>query len=216
MKKTLLTILCALSLSAASAQTLYNNEDNHSYFGARIGLDISSASEGYDVYSNGAGFNIGAIYHLPVKMNFYFEPGLGIFYDTFGCSAYADIVGGKAPLVDGSIRNFGFRIPFHFGYHFDFTDDISVSIYTGPQLNYSLTAKSHFKEPVFGFPYNESMFGEDGFKRTDLQWSFGVSLNYRQHYHVSIGGAAGLTKVMDTKAMDFRRNLFNIGIGYNF
>ena len=216
MKKTLMTIACALSLTAASAQTLYNNEDNHAYFGARAGLDISSASEGHNVFSNGVGFSIGAVYHLPVKMNFYFEPTIHIFYDTFGCSISELLPTDKIRTHDGSIRNCGFRIPFHFGYHFDFTDDISVSIYTGPQLNYSLTAKSHFKGVIPGVTANESMFGDNGFNRTDFQWSFGVSMTYQQNYHVAIGGAAGLTKVMDTKAIDFRRNLFNISVGYNF
>ena len=59
---------------------------------------------------------------------------------------------------------------------------------------------------------------ENGFKRFDMQWDFGVSMNYGHNYYVSISGAIGMTKVFNPSNDDisFRRNTCNIAIGYNF
>lgn len=216
MKKTIILLACILSIVSVSAQTLFDNENNHPYFGARAGIDVTSASDGNGVFNNGCGFQVGAIYNLPIKMNFYFEPGLSVFYDTFGQQVTALGEDLEQYNIDGSIRNFGFRVPFNFGFHFDFTDEISVCLFTGPQLNWSLSAKSHWSnvKGVEQLP-SESVFGEGGFKHFDLQWNFGVGLNYNQYY-IAMSGAAGITKVMDTKAIDFRRNIFTLSLGYNF
>lgn len=215
-KKSLLFLGVAISaFFTTNAQNIYDNPANRPYFGVRLGVDVTSASDNNGIYNNGAGFQAGVIYNLPIAMNFYFEPGLNIFYDTFGQSI--DIHhDGQSAQIDGSIRNFGFRAPFNFGFHFDFTPDISVSVFTGPILNYSVKAKSHW-EHIKGFPkyQSESLFGDGGFKHFDLQWNIGASLTYGQ-YFVSISGAPGLTKVMDTKFYSFRRNTFTIAIGYNF
>ncbi len=218
MKKTILLLACFSAMLGASAQTLFDNENNRPYFGARIGIDVTSASDGRGVYNNGCGFQMGAVYNIPLYMNLYFEPGLSAFYDTFGqeLSVMANDNFYDTANVNGSIRNFGFRVPFNFGYHFDFTDEISVAVFTGPQINWSLSAKSHWSN-LAGFDQlpNESVFGEGGFKHLDMQWNFGVGLNYNRYY-IAMSGSAGMTKVMETKSFDFRRNNFTLSLGYNF
>lgn len=142
----------ALSASAASTY-LFDNPENKTYFGARVGVDISSAANGGGFYSNSPGFSLGAVYNIPVFMNLYFEPGLGIFYNTIGANQWTSftqevtnpstgvVEDVEVPYqIDGSIRNFGFRIPLLIGYHFDFTEDIKVNVFTGPQLNLSLVS----------------------------------------------------------------------------
>lgn len=220
MKKLIISLIALGGAMTASAQAdLLDNPDNHAYFGARLSLDISSTADGNDSYSNGAGFSIGAVYNIPLYKNLYFEPGLSIFYDTFGTEALAlDTEGLPIGTVDGSIRNFGFRIPIVAGYHFDFTDDMQFSVFTGPQINLSLTAKEHFPGQSY------SIFGDQGFKHIDLQWALGVGLTW-QKYYISLSGGIGMTKARDWKVRadnntyivdSFRRNNFSITIGYNF
>lgn len=220
MKKLLISMLAAGTAMTASAQAdLLENPDNHPYFGARVALDISSTADGNSYYSNGAGFSLGAIYNIPLYKNLYFEPGLSIFYDTFGEEIMLNDPDGMPYSADGSIRNFGFRIPLVAGYHFDFTDDMQVSVFTGPQVNISVAAKEH----ILG--KSESIFGDRGFKHFDLQWALGVGFAW-QKYYVSLSGGIGMTKVRDWKVRDtngtvlyedsFRRNNFRITIGYNF
>lgn len=227
MKKLILGII-ALAGAATSAQAqsyLTDNPDNRAYFGIRAGVDVSStAAAELDSYSNGAGFTLGAVYNLPLYKNLYFEPGLSLFYDTFGTEVILMVDGGVIPdAIDGSIRNFGFRVPFHFGYHFDFTDDISIHLYTGPVLNFNILARQYYPaDKEIGLEkQNYSIMGSGGFDRFDLQWDFGVGLQYGR-YFVSIGGGVGMTKVYDHKIEaaslkdSFRRNTFNISLGYNF
>ncbi len=234
MKKLILSIIAAAAIApAAGAQSyLTENPDNKAYFGARIGIDVSStAGQPTNVFSNGAGFSIGGIYNIPLVMNAYFEPGLSLFYDTFGTTITTTQEfpsGAYTYEINGSIRNFGFRIPFNFGYHFDFTDEISVHLFTGPVLNLNLLARQYYpadKDADFE-KQNYSILGSGGFKHCDLQWDFGVAVTYN-HYYVSIGGGVGITKAYDLKINkpvsneeiyreSFRRNIFNISLGYNF
>ena len=207
---TAVLLLGAASVST-DAQTVFNNESNHIYLGVRAGLDVSSASDGYGVYTNGAGFHVGAVYHIPLVMNLYFQPGLNFFYDTFGLTSPVDPIPGFS-AADGSIGNAGFRVPFDFGFHFDLTDDINVFVFTGPQLNYSFLARSHWKLAEMK---NSSMFGDNGFKHFDLQGRFGAGFTYGR-YNLSISGAPGITKVYKSGNVDFRRNLFELSLGYNF
>ena len=226
MKKLILGLIAFTgSVASLPAQSyLTNNPENSAHFGVRLGIDVSStAGESVDSYSNGAGFSIGGIYNIPLYMNLYFEPGISLFYDTFGTEIPIGDNIATLESIDGSIRNLGFRVPFHFGYHFDFTDEISVHIYTGPALNWNLWAHQYFPNyKAYGFEgSNESILGDRGFKHFDMQWDFGVGVQYN-NYYVSIGGGIGRTKAYKNIATDdffhdsFRRNTFNISLGYNF
>lgn len=213
MKRILTAIIATVALATgAQAQNyLVENPQNKSYIGIRAGLDISStAGTASDVYNNGAGFTFGAIYNIPLWKNLYFEPGVHLFYNTFGEEISTNDELGL-PQADASIRNWGFRIPLNFGYRFDLTDDISIALYTGPVLNTNLTAKIH------ALDYTTSIM-ENGFKRFDMQWDFGVSFCYGGHYYASVGGGVGMTRAYDPKVdfAGFRRNTVNIAIGYNF
>ena len=249
MKKTIrglaaLVMAAVASGMAANAQSyMFDNPENRTYFGVRAGLDVSSAANGGAMFSNKAGFSVGAVYDIPVVANLYFEPGLYLFYNTFGTvhlETYAytltDSEGNedeyyKLYQVDGTLRNFGFRIPMNIGYHFDFADDLSVSVFTGPQLNASLVARYHQNEVITpGDQVVKSTsvdaFGTGGFKHLDVQWNFGLGLTY-QRYFMSIGGSVGITRMKSASVIqagpyevdlrrNIRRNLFNISVGYNF
>jgi outer membrane autotransporter protein len=212
MKKLLFSLVAAACcLSAAAQSDIFDNPNNEAYLGARIGLDITTPAGTYtniDSYGNGAGFTIGAVYNIPVYKNLYVEPGLSIFYNSFSDKIYLDPSGMNE--LKGSIRNLGFRVPLVAGYFFDFTDDIRVAPFTGPQLNASIIARRHYD----GLD-SESCFGSNGFKHFDVQWLFGVGVTY-QRYYVAISGGVGLTRCYSAADDRFRRNTFNIALGYNF
>lgn len=221
--------------SDAETSYMFDNPDNKTFFGVRVGVDISSAANGGGNYSSNAGFSAGAIYNIPLFMNLYFEPGLSFFYNAFGTSKWNSFIPDNPiydpetgePVsvlyqVDGSIRNFGFRVPLMIGYHFDFAEDVKVNVFTGPQLNMSLYA-NYKVGAAYGndkdmIDRDGSLFGTDGFKHLDLQWKFGVGVAY-QTYYAGLSGAWGLTDMKSGTAMlprDLRRNLFSITLGYNF
>lgn len=245
-KKTLAAVILAMvsAFPATHAQSyMFDNPENRTFFGVRAGLDVSSAANGGAMFSNKAGFSVGAVYDIPVVANFYFEPGLYLFYNTFGTVhledysyTLTDAEGNESELhklyqVDGTLRNFGFRVPLNFGYHFDFSDELSLHVFTGPQVNLGLVARYHQNEVIT--PGDEvvkstsvNAFGTGGFKHIDLQWNFGLGLTW-QRYYMSVGGSVGITHMKSASVIqagpyaidlrrDIRRNLFNISVGYNF
>lgn len=217
MKRFILGAMLLTSTCAFSQDYLYNNPDNKAYFGANIGVDITSTSgQASDTYNNGAGFSLGGFYNIPLWQNLYFEPGIALFYDTFG----EDIIIADSealPLqADRSIRNFGFRIPMVVGYHFDFTDMARIAPFTGFQINLNLYAHDSYKNmPAGAQTEGVSLFGEHGFKHVDLQWVFGASVTY-DRYVVTFKGGIGMTKVSTLTFDSFRRNTCTISVGYNF
>lgn len=231
-----LAIIGAAVIPAKADSLMFNNPANEPYFGARVAIDISSAANGGAFYSNKPGFSIGGIYNIPLYANLYFEPGLSLFYDVFG-TMYFDseeipvtdpetgVVTDQEIVyqVDGSIRNLGFRVPLNFGYHFDFADDLRVKVFTGPQFNASILARYH--QNAYITPSStkvdaasESVFGTGGFKHFDMQWNFGVGVDYG-NYSISLGGSVGMTRLRDAAGVfqkNMRRNIFSIALGYNF
>ncbi len=245
-KKTLmaLSLAAVASTMAVDAQSyMFDNPENRTFFGVRAGLDISSAANGGAMFSNKPGFAVGAVYDIPVVANLYFEPALYLFYNTFGTVhlenysyTQTDSEGNeneynKLYQVDGTLRNFGFRVPLNIGYHFDLAGDLSLHAFTGPQFNLSLVARYHQNEVIT--PGGQTVkstsvdaFGTGGFKHFDLQWNFGVGITY-QRYYMSIGGSVGITKMKSASVIqagpyavdlrrNIRRNLFNLSVGYNF
>lgn len=221
-KKSLLTaaLLACAGMGVHAQSSIFNNPANKSYFGVRAALDIAAPGDvkshgiGIGVYKPGAGFSVGAVYNIPLVANLYIEPGLNLYYNTYLLKK--DLFEG---IDSGSMRKFGVRIPVMFGYHFDFTDDISVALFTGPELEIGCTADLHACEKVNGhkFKASESVYGEDGgYNRVDCTWKFGASLTYAQHYYIGVGGGIGMCNMYKTDDVSLHENIAQITLGYNF
>lgn len=206
MRKLILSALCLIGLGATTnAQDyLMDNPNNAAYFGIRASLDITSLqTPPGDPFYNRAGFSIGAVYNIPIWKNLFFEPGLSLFYNTAGIRGI-DYIGFKIPSA--IINNWGFRIPFNFGYHFDITDDIRIIPYTGPMINLNLSTSIKGVDNNSGQGYNTFDFG----------WNFGVGVTYKKYY-AAIGGTVGMTHYGKGSTYNYvRRNIFDITLGYNF
>ncbi len=218
MKKVFVSLFAAVVCAAgASAQTIVNNPDNLPYFGVRAGLDIACPGDmksngvGVDAFSNGAGFHVGAIYNKPVVANFYVEPGLSLYYNTYSINKnFAEAV----ELSDASIRKFGFRIPVMAGYHFDFTPEIKLHVFTGPEFEIGCVAKEHIE--AANISLSESLYGEDGgMRRFNCLWDFGAALSYRK-FQFGITGGLGMANMVDESGVTFHENRVSITLGYNF
>lgn len=227
MKKHLLTAfaLAAVAVSASAQDRIFNNPDNKGYFGIRVAGEVTCPGDitygglGLDAYKNGGGIEFGAIYNAPIVANFYLEPGLKFYYNAY--SANKDMLGADDDfdfdqLFDSlSIRKFGMRIPVMAGYHFDFTDNVKVSVFTGPELEIGFTAKEHMK--ANGYSVSESVYGEDGgMNRVDLSWGFGAGVTYKKLY-IGVSGTVGMLNMLsDGDGMKFHENRASLTLGYNF
>lgn len=230
MKLKIIALALAAGIAAsASAQTnIYNNPNNHKYLGLRLSYGLAcpgdvNLGDGYkvDAYGNSSGFSAGVVYHLPVMYNFYFEPGAMLAYNTY--SINKGVVGeflpdGLATIAkDASVRMWKLRLPLQCGYHFDIMPDLSVSVFTGPEIIVGLKGKNHVTvDNDSDYAVSSGCYGGDGqLNRFDLGWRFGAQGTYYEHYTLSFSGVVGLCDQM-RKSPKMHTNVFDITLGYNF
>lgn len=224
----LATALLALGGLSASAQTVVNNPNNRPYFGIRASLeipcpgDVKIGDSKHDVYKNGVGVDLGFVYNVPVVANFYIEPGINFYYNAYGIEGVN--IDGKDYSSDvlehASVRESGFRIPVSLGYHFDFTPDVSLAIFTGPELDVGFSSDRYITtKEVVGHKFHSatSNYGDKGnWNRVGCNWTFGVGFNLARNYYVGIRGAVGLVDINKSDHASFKKNRVDITLGYNF
>lgn len=222
MKKSLLTMaLVAIGAFTVSAQNYYSESYTAApHFGVRASFDLSCpSSDPGNMYKNGAGFSVGAIYNMPLGSNFYFEPGASLYYDTWSLSEGEKSIN-DVSIWDASFRNFGLEIPFMFGYQFNFTADTSLQLFTGPALRVGFVNDMHYNTNEGGYSNSEywGMYGDGGFfNRFDVAWKFGVGLIFSQYY-VGVSGQVGMVNLYkDYLGFNhFHQNTVEFTLGYNF
>lgn len=213
----------AIGVAAASSQSsVFNNPDNKGFFGVRVAGDIlcpgdiSSEGVSLDIFNIGGGVEFGAIYNAPIVANFYIEPGLKLYYDTYSVKRdILDIYDYAGYDIESiSYKKFGMRIPVQFGYHFDFTNDIKLSVFTGPELEVGLSSKCHGK--INGFSESVNAYGDEGtMNRVNVLWNIGAGLTY-DRYYFGVTGAIGLCNMLDADDVKYHESRVSISLGYNF
>lgn len=216
---TILTVLACISVMAQN--TIVNNPDNKAYFGIRVCGEvtcpgkISEDNVGISIFKNGGGVEFGGIYNAPVVANFYIEPGLKFYYNTYSLkNEFVEALQDDIIFNSVSLKKFGMRIPVMAGYHFDFTNDIKVSVFTGPELEIGFSAKEYDKG--HNIEMSESVYGEDGgMNRVNLLWGIGAGISY-QHFYFGVNGGIGMLNMLSDSDAKFHENRVTFSVGYNF
>lgn len=244
MKKSIIAFLTlALAAIGANAQDIFDNPANRSFFGIRLSYELACPGDvkipdtplKSEIFGNGSGFSVEAIYNIPLWKNLYFQPGAGIYYNTYSINKNwaADLLEDRLEMSDPNIksasaRQWGIRIPLHVGYNFDFTPDIRVAFFTGPEVNISFKGNTHYG--IGKTNITEPLFGKDGYlNRADIKWRFGVGATFSDHYYIAVSGAVGMcdmfrdpkqtdetTGITEKVNLNMHSNLFDITLGYNF
>lgn len=250
MRKTLFFSILAfgVAMGVSAQERVVNNPDNKGYFGVRLSVDAPIPGNvnytdfedhvkiSEKPYGTGAGFTVGAIYNLPLVANLYFEPGLSFYYNAVSIKEgqlreeidQLDRAGVK--LTNHSVRQSGMKIPLIFGYHFDFTKDFNLAVFTGPvlDLGFSMDAYIKFKYEGNAYRVAESLYKaedsdrDDRMNRFNADWRVGVGVNYK-NFFASFSGDIRMTNMYhvaenNRKYYDasYRQNLFQFTLGYNF
>ncbi len=210
-------MLAVMAFMPMTAQNeIVNNPNNKPYWGLRVGADItcpgkmSADKVSVSTFKNGIGVELGGIYNIPVVANFYVEPGVKLFYDTYSLN---NEMLDALDLTGSSFRKFGMRIPVMAGYHFDFTEDIKVSVFTGPELEIGFWGREHYKDGRDKASTN--LYGDDGLKRVNVLWGIGAGVSY-QRYYLGINGGIGMVNMIGDSDAKFHENRVTISLGYNF
>lgn len=208
-------LVCLLGTLGAGAQEL-----ERSYFGARVGMQVTFPTGSENTYGTGAGFHGGVIYHKSLPMHLFLEPGV-----FFSHSAMAN----RRPFAyDGYVFNgtatvASFRIPFYVGYSFKPSRVLDVGVATGPAVNFNISARQGF-DPNFDAPLpipakKIDMF-DHGWKHVDGLWGIKLNMNFADHYFVGVSGELSFTPLAvygnGDKKIKIHRNSVAVTFGYNF
>ena len=223
----LLAAACLAAMMPATAQDVSFDSQNETYLGLRLGLDVSCPSDmtvdmgksgklSVPMFNNGAGFDLGAVLNMPLWKNLYFEPGLSIYYNTMGIDIdkASDI---EIEKLDGSVRRFGFRMPFQVGYHADFSN-FSLAVFTGPVLTVGVVGRAHYSAVEGGVKASdsESIYGDKGFmNRVDLGWKIGAGVTF-DRWVLQLSGTIGMLDMNKADGVKMHDNNVALTLGYNF
>ena len=210
MNRLLIAALAAVFPVVLSAQS-------GNYFGVRLSFDVTHLAGSNDGINNGSGFTLLGIYNIGIGSHVYFEPGAGVFYNTMGIRP----VEVDGAVYDGSVRNFGVRVPLNVGYRFEMFDNFELAGYTGPWINLNCTTKARLQPDFEGpAPTGSTNLFDYGWNCFDAQWGFGLTATYNRQYYLAVSGAIGISPMATFTTPEskdrIRRNTVSIAVGYNF
>lgn len=185
--------------------------------GVRAGMEISVPSGGRNIYKTGAGLNVGVVVQLPLKQNFYFEPGA--YFDFMSMTAKDLVSFDDEYFYEGAANVYSVRLPFDFGYTLSVSDICNLDFSTGPAVDINISARQNL-DPNFSAPEivpdrTINLF-DHGWKRVDAKWGFGIGATFSEHYMVGITAHVALSPIASINHRHIYRNSFAIILGYNF
>ncbi|MDE6335055.1 MAG: hypothetical protein K2L34_00660 [Muribaculaceae bacterium] len=211
---TIVVLLCGMSGVVRAEDT-----DTRPMWGVKAAVDLNLPgkwrSDDYSIkmYRHGFGVNVGVVCNVYLGKDFYFEPGVSLFYDTY--SYYKFVVSGEGGNIvesDPSLYKVGLRVPVIFGRMFDFSEKFAMTVFTGPEISYAFAGGINAK--------NKEIFGEGGLKlfgkehgcqrRVDCAWKAGIGFPTGDWY-VSLDVAFGLTDMLKGD-ISFYENRCSLGV----
>lgn len=188
---------------ALSPLTLHAESDV--MWGARATLDVNLPTKWTSnetdlkikMYKPGVGVSLGAVCNVWLGNNFYFEPGVSLFYDNYDYDDFfiADDMGFPSKVLK-SLYKVGVRVPIVTGYTFNFSDSFGLSVYTGPQFSYAFAGDNRIdNENLLDKDTDWSLFGIGGQRRFEMGWKVGLAFPIGT-WAIGIEGDFGLTNVM--------------------
>ncbi|MDE6854044.1 MAG: PorT family protein [Muribaculaceae bacterium] len=209
-------ILSAAALCFGSAPAMAQ-DNTGPIWGVKANLNIELPGNMHndnvsdDFFRTGAGLSAGVVCNLYLGSNFYFEPGVSLFYGQYKIRDLSVIVDNVNTVsIDGPVKKFGVRVPLVFGYSLDFSDRFALNLFTGPQLSYALAGDISMPAEV----------EDDGIdlwrsqRRFDCGWKIGVGFPIG-NVTVSVEGDLGITDLQKGD-LTFRENRVSLGLAYYF
>lgn len=202
-----------------SATLAPNRELNRHGLSVQLAFELTTPSGSRGRWNSGGGATLTTTYIWHAARRWFISPGIGAFYNSMG----TDFIPEYGNLYEGTIKNFGVRIPVYAGHDIKLPGDFKLALATGPTLNVNIYAKEHanpnFRADIIEPADPVNLFGR-GFNRVDLQWSFFAGLTYKEHYCVGISSGVGLTNVAtitdNHQTLHIHRNNAAIMIIYKF
>ena len=205
----------------AAALALGANAQEFNGWGMRAALDVNlpgkwktANGESIKMFDKGAGGSIGVVYNKPIAGDFYFEPGLALFYDTYSYSDLNIWSGDETVAIDPKVKKFGLRMPLNFGYRVYLPSGFNFAVYTGPELNLGVKGTIGIDKELA----EEAEIPDDlykyGYRRFDCAWKIGLGFPIGR-WVVNIEGSCGHLD-LHKNDIQFHENRLSLSLGYDF
>ncbi|MDE5871650.1 MAG: PorT family protein [Muribaculaceae bacterium] len=203
MRKTIILLLTLISGLPALAEGLW---------GAKASLDFNVPGKWHvddfstELYRSGLGFSLGGVYSRYFNDNVFLEPSLSFFYDTYSC----DFIINEHSDITPGVYKVGLRLPLVVGYTFDITDEFSLSVFTGPELDYAFAGGYRIKDKSFDDDLGP-LLGSDGVQHSlSCAWKGGIGFPFSA-WRVDFEAALGLTDII-RHSPSCKENRFSISL----
>lgn len=223
MKRIATIFIIALSILCVNAQAVDGDvmPSDRNHWTLTIAYDASIpgkwklANGSFKMFKPGSGISVGADYMMLIGNNFFFEPGVRFFIDSYrydNITVAADTPSEPSKTYDPPVRKTGLRIPLAAGYKFDVFKRGSLFLSTGPEPVVGFSARTKVDED------QTEIFEEDMYKtlmrRFDVAWDIRAAVII-DRFRVDVTGAFGLLDVIktDVKMHEYR---VSVGLGYVF
>ena len=224
MRRFFLFFVFMLTLSQVNA-IAQDTGDTKPIWGIKAAFDINIPGKWHanggsvKMYEHGFGGTVGALCNIYLVHDFYLEPGVSFFYDTYSCGDIT-LVGSDYSrfTIHPTIYKMGLRVPVVAGYTFDITDRFMMSVYTGPEMSYVIKGgiRGEYKNPdekdlVESF----NPYGKYGLHRKlDCAWKIGLAFP-TDYVTLTVDAAIGITDICKND-ISMRENRFSIGLAHYF
>ena len=199
MKKILLSVFVALISLSVSAQ----------HFGVKAGVNIAGFyGNDAEETKNITGFNVGALYEVPISGGFYFQPEL--LLSMKGASA-------SESGVEMKIKPYYIDVPLKLMYKFRF-DAGNLTLAAGPYVGLGVFGKMSGESQ--GVTASADLFTKVGdateplMKRFDAGIASTVAFELPKGLFFSMDSNMGLVKVVNDG--DLKNSVVSFGVGYKF
>lgn len=224
MRRFILLFAFMVTLSQVNA-IAQETDDTKPMWGIKAAFDINIPGKWHidggsvDMFRHGFGGTVGGVCNIYLGHDFYLEPGVSFFYDTY---SYGDITLLESDYSRFTIRptiyKMGLRVPVVAGYTFDITDRFMMSVYTGPEVSYVLKGgvrgeykNSNEEDLLESF----NPYGEHGMHRKlDCAWKIGLAFP-TDYVTLTIDAAIGITDICKND-ISMRENRVSIGLAHYF
>ena len=217
-----IVLLTACSLNAMAQ----NSSDDKVIWGIKGAVDINVPGKWHvndvsqKMFRHGLGGTLGAVCNIYLGHDFYLEPGVSIFYDTYSYSDFiviTDRIEGNIDF-DARIHKIGIRVPVVVGYTFDVLEMFNLNLFTGPELSYAFSGGIDDKYKNLISAEDLSLFepfGDFGLhRRVDCAWKIGMGIP-TEYATITIEGVIGMTDIYKGD-WSMKENRVTIGLTHYF
>lgn len=194
--------------------------DTGPIFGAKVGFDINipgkwhNSGGSIDMYRHGYGVTLGGVCNIYLGKSFFLEPGVSIYYDQY---SYKDLSiaaeGDYFVNADPKVNKYGVRVPIVVGYAFAINDELSFSVFTGPEFNFAFAGKYTLPHKYSHYEFPTNPFDTE--RRLDCAWRIGLAVPL-SCFQIGIDTTIGISDLIKNPGISFRENRVTVSVTYYF